>query len=93
MNRVENSFRDQDESWVEWSPTFGAVVAFPSLDLRYSGRITTGTGRPGIGSGFGPGLETLSASDADFILAPGAALTLQEAQVFTHQISVTIPIR
>jgi hypothetical protein len=30
---------------------------------------------------------------ADFIVAPRGALTLQEARVTTHQISVRVPIR
>ena len=92
VNHVESSYRQQDESWIEWSPTFGALFRFDALDLRYSGRVTTGTGRPGaIPARAGPGLETADA--ADFILAPGGPLTLQDAKVMTHQISVWIPIR
>ncbi len=94
VNRVEGTFRDLDQSWVEWSPTFGIVFSLATLDLRYAGRVTTGTGRPGIGATptFGPG-EQLLGGDADFILAPEGPLTLLDARVFTHQISVTIPVR
>ena len=92
VNHVEIAYRAQDEAWIEWSPTFGALFRLEALDLRYSGRITTGTGRPGaIPARAGPGLETLSS--ADFILAPEGPLTLQDAQVTTHQLSVRIPIR
>jgi len=31
--------------------------------------------------------------DADFIIAPGAPLTLQDARVVTHQLAVVIPVR
>lgn len=93
VNRVEDSFRDQDESWIEWSPTFGLAFAFPTLELRYGLRITTGTGRPGVNLNGGR-LESLSAgADADFILAPEGPLTLQDARVVTQQISVSLPVR
>jgi hypothetical protein len=92
-NWVDVSRRDQDESWVEWSPTLGIAVALDALDLRYGLRVTNGTGRPGLPTGAfaRPGLEL--AGDADFILAPGAPLTLVDARVVTHQVSVVIPIR
>ena len=34
-----------------------------------------------------------AAAAADFIIAPSGPLTLQDATVFTHQVSVAIPIR
>jgi hypothetical protein len=91
---VEQSVRDQDESWIEWSPTFGLAVSLSALDLRYGLRVTTGTGRPGTANRDGvlAAPETLSA-DADFLLAPDGALTLQDARVVTHQLSVTLPVR
>ena len=55
-NHVENSFRDQDESWMEWTPTLGATFRFSDLELRYSGsphnrhgptRHSTGVSRRG----------------------------------------------
>jgi len=92
VNRVTSNFRTQDESWVEWSPTFGTVVSLSGLDLRYALRATTGTGQPGTLWG-GAAPETLLAADADFILAPDGPLTLQDARVITQQISVTIPVR
>ena len=77
VNHVERTYREQDESWIEWSPTFGALFRFDALDLRYSGRVTTGTGRPGVGDvarTSGPGEQLLG--DGDFILAPDGPLTL-----------------
>ena len=86
--------REQDESWTEWAPTFGATLSLDALDVRYGLRVTEGTGRPGIaGDWVTPTLETLSALSSDFILAPGAPLTLQAARVVTHQIAVVIPVR
>jgi hypothetical protein len=93
-NWVDVTRRDQDEAWVEWSPTFGVAVALDALGIRYGLRITNGTGRPGLSTDFlaEPGAQ-LAGGDADFILAPGAPLTLADARVVTHQIAVVIPIR
>ena len=91
---VDTTRREQDESWTEWAPTFGATLSLDVLDLRYGLRVTEGTGRPGLLQDFvGTGLETLAALSNDFILAPGAPLTLQPARVVTHQIAVVIPVR
>jgi hypothetical protein len=90
-NHVEGSFRDQDESWMEWTPSVGATFRIADAELRYMGRVTTGTGQPGIL----PTAEAAARMDSlsDFILAPGAPLTLQNATVMTHQLSVSVPIR
>ena len=92
LNHIQGSFRDLEESWMEWSPTLGIVVHLSDLDLRYTGRFTTGTGRPGIAW---EGEETTMRADSfnDFIIAPQGALTLQDALVHTHQLSLRIPIR
>jgi len=92
VNHIESSFRDLEESWMEWSPTLGAVLHFSDVDLRYTGRFTTGTGRPGTAWEWE---ENMVRADAfnDFIIAPEGPLTLQDALVHTHQLSVRIPIR
>ena len=92
VNHVERSYREQDESWIEWSPSFGAVFRFDALDLRYSGRITTGTGLPGSIPERAFASDALVGAEADFILAPDGPLTLQDVRVLTHQISVRLPI-
>lgn len=91
-DHVQRTFRTQHESWIEWSPTFGAVFRFSSLDLRYSGRVTTGTGRPGTQPRWIL-LEDQALAGGDFVLAPEGPLTLQAARVLTHQLSVRIPVR
>jgi hypothetical protein len=90
-NHLEGSFRTQNEAWMEWSPSAGLWYRFDDVELRYAGRLTTGTGRPGVAfTDVAAGrLEAM----ADFIIAPEAPLTLQEATVLTHQVSVRIPIR
>jgi len=92
-DHVAASFRDQDETWMEWTPSFGATFRFSDLELRYGGRLTTGTGQPGVSRNFDDAVASAFESTADFIIAPEAPLTLQDATVMTHQFSVRIPIR
>ena len=87
--------RDQEEYWVEWTTTWGMSMDFDDFTVRYSGKTTMGTGRPGIDTQWlwrGGMLEDVSMG-GDFIIAPSDDLTLQEARVMTHQISISLPIR
>ncbi|NQT64506.1 MAG: hypothetical protein HQ556_16205 [Candidatus Marinimicrobia bacterium] len=87
--------RDQEEYWVEWTTTWGMAMDFDDFTIRYSGKTTMGTGRPGIDTQWiwrGGMLEDMSMG-GDFIIAPSDDLTLQEARVMTHQISISLPIR
>src|SRR2546423_1589868 len=36
--------RNQRENWLEWTRTWGLAIRFSDLELRYVGRMTTGTG-------------------------------------------------
>ena len=89
-DNLEGTMRDQDESWMEWTPTIGARFRFPEVEFGYVGRITTGSGRPGV-QWTGARAEAVFASD--FIVAPSGPLTLQDAFVLTHQVSISVPIR
>ena len=89
-DNVRETQREQEEEWLEWTPTWGAGVKFPEFHVRYTGRRTSGTGHPGV-AGVG-GRAPTALSSSDFIVAPGGALTLQEAAVWTHQVSVTVPL-
>lgn len=90
-NNLEGTFRDQDESWMEWSPSLGATFRLDDVELRYAGRLTTGTGAPGVVPT--PGAFAAREALSDFIVAPEGPLTLQDVMVMTHQVSVRIPIR
>lgn len=93
-NNVEETSRRQDEQWMEWTPSWGVSVRFTGLELRYQGRVTTGTGRPGVARTgvFGTGQLDFTAG-TDIVWAPDAPLTLQDASVITHQLSVSMPIK
>jgi len=89
-NFITASARQQSESWMEWTPSWGLVGRFPELEVRYSGRYISGTGRPGLAfTGFADGARLAS---ANFILAPAGPLNLQESGVLSHQVAVSVPI-
>lgn len=90
---VAQTTRVQRENWIEWTPTVGASVAFDEFTLRYVGRLTTGTGQPGIALGFGRQDTATTLAGGDFLPAPAGALTLNDAVVLSHQLSVVMPLR
>ena len=88
---VQQTVRDQRESWLEWTPSWGAALRLPEVEVRYAGRLTTGTGRPGVlGGGFFRGAVAEDAG-GDFIPAPAGDLTLDGAWVLTQRIGVVLP--
>jgi hypothetical protein len=93
-DHVEDEFRRQDEQWMEWVPSWGIRLRLGDLELRYLGRVTTGTGRPGVAWNGAVAERAADFSSAnDILLAPSAPLTLQNVTVFTNQVSVSVPIR
>ncbi|MGE5732997.1 MAG: hypothetical protein ACM37U_13710 [Gemmatimonas sp.] len=92
LDHVSGVARSQDESWIEWTKTWGLSVHFSDLELRYTGRVVTGTGRPGILPS-GVVFAVSDASGPNVIAAPNGALTLTGVAVTTHQVSISLPIR
>jgi hypothetical protein len=93
FDHVSEEARQQDESWLEWTRTWGLRLHFSDLELRYTGRHSTGTGRPGI---LGDQRFVFAAEDrtgANILAAPSGPLTLSGVAVTTHQVSVSLPIR
>ncbi|NIM50752.1 MAG: hypothetical protein GTN62_10280, partial [Gemmatimonadales bacterium] len=93
-DNVAETSRRQDEQWMEWTPSWGARVRFSGLELRYLGRVTTGSGRPGV-AWMGGAAERAAdmAAANDILLPPSGPLTLQDVKVVTHQLSISLPIR
>jgi hypothetical protein len=91
-DHVQDTRRDQEESWAEWTPTWGLSLGFPELEVRYSGSVTHGTGRPGVAN---PGVfrGDVALASTNILVAPSGPLTLDEVRVMTHQISVSLPLR
>ena len=94
-NNVVRSRRHQEERWIEWTPTWGTSFRFPQVEIRYRGRQTSGTGRPGVAQQFGRGIgvEDALASAPSIVAAPSGELTLAKVRVVTHQFSVSFPVR
>jgi hypothetical protein len=94
FDNVADTFRRQGEHWMEWTPSWGARVRLSDIELRYLGRVTTGTGRPGVAWLGGVAERAMDAGLAnDIVVAPSGPLTLQDTEVWTHQISISLPIR
>ena len=92
FDNIAEERRTQREDWMEWTPSWGLNVGLSDLELRYVGRATTGTGRPGVA--WSPvQAAVLDAARNDFLLAPEGPLTLQDAWVITNQLSISIPVR
>jgi hypothetical protein len=93
-DNIAETSRRQDEDWMEWTPTWGIRLRLASIEVRYMGRATTGTGRPGVAWTPAVGERMADAGMAnDIVVAPSGPLTLQDATVLTHQVSVSLPIR
>ena len=95
FDRIQVTKRTQDESWMEWTPSIGVRLKLPGIDVNWVTRVTTGTGRPGT-RWSNARMDEASGSiplASDFIVAPSGPLTLQDARVTTHQLSVVIPMR
>jgi hypothetical protein len=94
FDHVSQSGRTQEESWIEWTPTWGAVFRLPGWELRYQGQVTHGTGRPGVTSS-NIAIEDRAAplAGGGILAAPSGPLTLDEVRVVSHRISVAVPLR
>jgi hypothetical protein len=92
-DNVQVSGRSQDERWVEWTPTWGLSLRFPELEIRYRGRVTKGTGRPGVGRSDGFVLADSPLRAGGILAAPSGPLTLDPVSVATHQVSLSLPLR
>ena len=94
-SHVDLAGRAQKQHWVEWTPTWGVSFNFPELELRYQGRSTRGTGRPGvkIDQSFSVIDAASSATRGSVLAVPNGPLTLDDVKVTTHQISISLPIR
>lgn len=95
-NNVLETFRTQDEDWIEWTPTVGLRVRTRDLDLLYNFSITCGPGACG-GTvimpfvSFPDRLET--ASGGGIIAAPSSELFMQSGALTVHKLTLSLPIR
>lgn len=79
--------------WLEYTPTWGMSFRFPELEIRYSGRVTKGAGRPGGFDPFIVGVRDLAIAGGAILAVPTGPLNLTDVNTSTHQISVSLPLR
>ena len=92
FDNVQQTGRDLEEQWIEWTPTWGMSLRFPELEIRYRGQVTNGTGRPGVARDDVVFLDAARPA-ANILAAPSGPLTLDEVRVTTHQVSISLPLR
>jgi hypothetical protein len=94
-DHVAESERRQHEHWNEWTRTWGVGLRLSDLEIRYAGRKSTGTGRPGVPftGGFLVDSPVPLSSGSNILAAPNGPLTLMPVAVTTHQISISLPLR
>jgi hypothetical protein len=85
--------RNQEERWMEWTPTWGLSLRFPDMEIRYRGRVTHGTERPVQSSGCCfAGAERLVLTGNSIV--PGVPrTTMANVRVAMHQVSISLPLR
>ncbi|MGH7521368.1 MAG: hypothetical protein ACREMI_08820 [Gemmatimonadales bacterium] len=79
--------------WLEYTPTWGFSLRFPEIEIRYSGRVTKGAGRPGGFGGFIAGFRDVALAGGTILAAPTGPLNLTDVNTSTHQLSVSLPLR
>ena len=93
-NFVQEFSRKQREHWSEWTASGGLGLRFPEFEIRYLGLVTVGTGQPGVVTqgGWAENAAAFDGLRSDVVLAPSGTLSLASTTVFTHQVSVILPL-
>ena len=91
-NFVQRSKRALKEAWGEWTWTAGLGYKFTGFSLQYLSIMTHGTGQPGLAQSRVGDSQGFLGANASFILAPAGALVLNDARVWTHRLSLLIPL-
>jgi len=88
---VEVATRRLEESWAEWTPTWGLSIRHPEFELRYRGRVSHGTDRlvPPSDVVFG----VADARPIGFFPPSAPASTPNGVHVVMHQFSISLPLR
>src|SRR2546422_5156800 len=86
QDHVEAVTRHLEESWLEWTPTWGLSFRFPELELRYRGRVSHGTDRLGATPNQNGFIAHPPGDVAPGLFSPvGSSMTLDGGHLGTHQ--------
>ena len=77
----------QEQSWNEWTHSWGTSLLFPDLQIHYQGRLASGAGRPALN-----GSNVFTAVDIFAPTLPTQQQRLQGVKVLTHQFSFSLPM-
>jgi hypothetical protein len=94
INYVQVQNYNTRESWMEWTPSWGATLKLGNARLRYVGRLTV-KGSPNFGfasGGYAVVPPALDAGGVNYLVPVTSAVTLPDYYVFTNQVSFSIPI-
>ena len=93
QNFLAERVRSTRESWMEWSPSWGAVARLGALDLRYTGRFTA-KGFPDLNL-FGTVEDQAASGDGigvDFVVGATEPVNMPEYRVTVHRITLSMPL-
>ena len=89
---VEGATHQLQESWAEWTPTWGLSLRHPDFDLCYRGSVSHGTDRLVVTPNNGIVLAG-ARPIGGFFFPSSIPPTLSGVHVVTHQFSVSFPLR
>lgn len=91
-DNVQAAGRNHEERWMEWTPTWGWSLRFPELEIRYHGRVTHGTERPGVPSSSICSDCFRTTAPIDVWPGPTINMSMGSVSVMTHQVSISLPL-
>jgi hypothetical protein len=96
INHLQRSKRYQYEHWTEWTVSGGYGFSIGQARLLYTVLLSTDTGQPSVVSAGWFGTARTGVTDAmaygDFLPAPSGAVSVRDATVWTHLVSITYSI-
>jgi hypothetical protein len=94
-NRLEESFRIQDEQWQEWSPSFGLRSRGPAFEVGYTFSMVCGAGGCNFGCflACGDDVSVAPGGGGGVIASPTDALRFEGGRVTSHRFTVTMRVR
>lgn len=91
---LEEVRRETEESWMEWTPSWGGRAAFGGMSVRYDGRFTARGWPDGPMFGWG-GVDVMAVADAspgvDFVVGATGPVNIPAYRVTTHRLTLSVP--
>jgi hypothetical protein len=90
-NFLAERIRNTQESWLEWTPSWGALGRLGSMDFQYAGRFTTKGWPDMMWFGRMDMAVVDSPGGVDFMVGPTGPVSLPSYRVTTHRFTVSVP--